>query len=412
MSYVATEMEKAGMNLPILIGGATTSKQHTAIKIAPGYSNAVVHVKDASKTTQVVRSLLSADAYKPYTDGIKEDYQQIREKYANRVNPQKYITIEEARKNKLVLDWENFETLEPASPGIHIIENQELQELIPFIDWTFFLFSWDIKGKYPAVLKDPVRGSEAKKLIVDAEEMLEWLVNDGRLKAKGSYGIIPAHSDTDDIVLLDQDGKETSRFYHLRNQEEKEEGVPNLSLSDFIRPRTPGKTDYVGVFAVTAGIGIEPIVKEFEENNDDYRAIMVKILADRLAEAFAEMMHYKVRTEHWGYAKNESLPIEAILREEYQGTRPASGYPACPDHQEKLSIFKVLNAEKIGIELTENLAMTPGASVSGWYFSHPQSKYFNIGRIEKDQFDEYCERRGCDPKDAAKFLTNNLNFTL
>ncbi len=412
MSLVAAEMQKSGMNIPVLIGGATTSKQHTAIKIDPHYNGAVVHVKDASKSTQVVRNLLSHDIAKDYVAEIKQEYEKIRVSYANKTNPQKYISLDEARKNKLALDWANFETLEPRVKGVHLIENQDLRELVPFIDWTFFLFSWDIKGKYPSVLNDPIRGSEAKKLIEDAREMINWLIEDGRLHAKGSFGILPAYSDEDDIVVLSDTGDELSRFYHLRNQEEKDTDIPNLCLSDFIRPQSEGKGDYIGVFAVTAGLGIEPIVEEFEANNDDYRAIMVKILADRLAEAFAEMLHHKVRKEYWAYAKDEDLEMEAILREEYQGTRPASGYPACPDHQEKINIFKLLNAEKLGIKLTENLAMTPGASVSGWYFSHPDSKYFNVGRISEDQFYDYCKRRACKPSDAARFLTNNLNFSI
>jgi len=412
MALVAAEMEKMGSKLPIMVGGATTSKQHTAIKIAPKYSGTVVHVKDASKTTQVVRSLLSKELSEDYSRQIKEEYLSIKESYANKVNPGSFITIEAARENKLKIDWDNFVSYKPNPVGIQEIFDQDLKELIPYIDWTFFLFSWDLKGKYPAILEDPIVGVEAKKLIQDGEKMIDWVINDGRLKANGSFGLLPAYSDTDDIVVLDNKGKEVSRFYHLRNQEVKPVGVPNLCLSDFIRPKTDDKTDYIGVFAATAGLGIDEIVKEFEDNDDDYNAIMVKIIADRMAEAFAEMLHQKVRTQYWGYANEDGLPMTSVLREDYQGTRPASGYPACPDHQEKTAIFKLLNAENLGIQLTENLAMTPGASVSGWYFSHPQSKYFNVGRISKDQFDDYCKRRSCDVKEAARFLPNNLNFSI
>lgn len=413
MTHVVSEMEKAGLQIPVLIGGATTSKQHTAIKIAPAFSGTVVHVKDASKSTPVVRSLLSTEKADVFIREINTEYEKLREKYANQKSSQSFITIADARANKLDLDWDNYDILVPAKPGIHAIREQSLEELIPFIDWTFYLFSWDIKGKYPAVLQDPVKGAEARKLIDEALLMLDWLVKDGRLKARGVFGLLPAYSQVDDIVVLDDtSNKELARFYHLRNQEKKKDGIPNLCLSDFIHPAHPDKTDHVGFFAVTAGLGIEEIVSEFEHKQDDYRAIQVKILADRLAEAFAEMIHYKVRTDYWGYAAGEDLPIETILREEYQGTRPASGYPACPDHQEKESIFKLLRADKLGMGLTENLAMTPGATVAGLYFSHPESKYFNVGKISEDQFYDYCKRRSCSPQEAAKFLTNNLGFSL
>lgn len=413
MAHVVGELEKKKINLPVLIGGATTSKQHTAIKIAPEYSGPVVHVKDASKSSAVVRSLLSAEKHEDFVLKLEQSYAEIREKYARRRSTQKYVSIAEARNNKLKLDWSNFKPYVPQNPGIHVIENQSLEELIPFIDWTFYLFAWDIKGKYPKILDDLVKGAEARKLIDDARQMLDWIIRDGRLKASGVFGLLPAYSEEDDIVVLDDDSKsEIARFYHLRNQEEKADDKPNLCLSDFIHPANPEKQDYLGLFAVTAGIGVEELVAEFEEELDDYKAIQVKILADRLAEAFAEMIHYKVRREYWAYAPDEDLPIETILREEYQGTRPASGYPACPDHQEKETIFKLLNAHKCGMGLTENLAMTPGATVAGQYFSHPESQYFNVGRISQDQFDDYCKRRNTDPQTVARFITNNLNFNV
>ena len=412
MVHVAAELEKAGLNLPVLIGGATTSKQHTAIKIEPATHSPVVHVRDASKTTAVVRALLSADQRDKYTREIRLEYESIRDRYAKQGDQTEYITLDEARRNKLELNWDEFQTLTPVNPGIQTIQDQDLRELVPFIDWTFFLFSWDIRGKYPAVLEDPVRGEEARKLIQDAREMIDWIIQDGRLKARGSVALLPAFSQVDDVVVLDPEGKHLATFNFLRNQEKKEAGTPNLCLSDFIRPESEDKTDYIGLFAVTAGLGVEEIVREFEQKNDDYRAIMVKIIADRLAEAFAEMIHQKVRKDYWGYVPDENLPIEQILREEYQGTRPASGYPACPDHQEKLTVFSILEAEKLGMSLTESLAMLPGASVSGWYFSHPESKYFNVGRISRDQFDDYISRKGIDAKTAARFLANNMNFNL
>lgn len=410
MTHVVAELEKRKLNLPVIIGGATTSKQHTAIKIAPEYTGAVVHVKDASKSTAVVRSLLSAEKNEDYVLKLKESYAEIREKYAKMKSGQKYVSLEEARKNKFKFDWDNYNPYTPHKPGIQVIEDQSIEELIPFIDWTFYLFAWDLKGIYPKILDDVVKGAEARKLIDEAKQMLKWIVEDGRIKAKGVIGLLPAYSEDDDIVVLDDSKNELARFYHLRNQEEKPDGKPNLCLSDFIHPAHSDKIDHLGIFAVTAGIGVDEIVAEFEDELDDYKAIQIKILADRLAEAFAEMIHYKVRREYWAYAPQENLPIETILREEYQGTRPASGYPACPDHQEKETIFKVLNAQKLGMGLTENMAMTPGATVAGQYFSHPESQYFNVGRISQDQFEDYCKRRNANPETTARFLTNNLNF--
>ncbi|MCK5821326.1 MAG: methionine synthase [Bacteroidales bacterium] len=402
MAHVVSEMEKSDMHIPVLIGGATSSKQHTAIKIAPAYSGTVVHVKDASKSTAVVRALLSAKNAEAYGVQIKSEYDILREKYANQKAVQRIIPIETARKNMLSLTWDSYDIHVPAKPGIHVINEQSLKELISYIDWTFYLFSWDIKGRYPAVLKDPIKGAEARKLIDEALLMLDWLVKDGRLKARGVFGLLPAYSEGDDIVVLDEmSKKEISRFYHLRNQEEKTEGVPNLCLSDFIHPAHRNKTDYIGAFALTAGLGLEEIVAEFEQRHDDYKAIQVKILADRLAEAFAEMIHFKVRTDYWGYVSDGN-----------HGIRPASGYPACPDHQEKENIFNLLDAKELGMDLTENMAMTPGATVAGLYFSHPDSKYFNVGKISEDQFNDYCKRRSCSPQSAAKFLTNNLGFNL
>jgi len=402
MTHVVSEMEKTGLQIPVIIGGATSSKQHTAIKIAPAFSGTVVHVKDASKSTLIVRSLLSDEKFEEYSKQIKDEYADLREKYANRKSSKKFISIEAARENMLDLDWGNYEIPVPVKSGMHVIKDQDLEELIPFIDWAFYLFSWDIKGKYPNVLQDPVKGAEARKLIDEAKQMLDWLVKDGRLKARGVFGLLPAYSQGDDIVVLDKmTNKEISRFCHLRNQEEKPDGIPNLCLSDFISPFHNDKIDYIGAFALTAGLGIEDIVGDFEKNQDDYKAIQVKILADRLVEAFAEMIHHKVRTDYWGYASEGN-----------QGIRPASGYPACPDHQEKESIFKLLDAEKLGMGLTENMAMTPGATVAGLYFSHPESKYFNVGKISKDQFDDYCKRRNSSVQKTAKFLTNNLGFNL
>lgn len=411
MVFVASEMEKAGFTVPLLIGGATTSKPHTAVKIAPAYPGPVVHVKDASKTTGVTTSLSSASKKEAFKEQVQDEYAKLREQYRQGSSSIQYIPLDEARRNKLSLDWSGYQPPKP-QPGVTVL-SPDLTGLVPWIDWTFFLFAWDIKGKYPAILEDPVKGREAQKLMEDGKEMLDWLIQDGRLKAQGFVGFFPANSSGDDILIKDPDQPDRviETMYHLRNQEKKDEGVPNLCLSDFIAPEDSGLTDYIGAFAVTGGMGIDPIVKEFEEQGDDYRTIMVKILSDRLAEAFAEWLHYHVRVKYWGYAPEESIEVDRILKEKYQGIRPAAGYPACPDHREKLTIFKLLEAERhAGIRLTENLAMYPGASVSGLFFSHPESKYFNVGRISKDQVRDYAQRRGLTIPEVEKFITNNLNY--
>lgn len=284
-----------------------------------------------------------------------------------------------------------------------------LEELIPYIDWTFFMYAWEIKGKYPAVLDDPLKGEEARKLMVEAHDTLNWLVADGRLTAKGIFGLFPANGRGDDIAVWTAGSNEPVMMYHLRNQEKKDDGKPNACLADFVAPEDSGKTDGVGMFAVTAGHGLEDIVKELEGDNDDYHAIMVKILADRLAEAFAEWLHWKVRTEYWGYSPQENLSMQQMLKEEYRGIRPAAGYPACPDHREKITIFALLQAtEKAGIELTENLMMVPGASVSGIYLAHPEAYYFNLGKITGTQLEDYAQRIGITIEEAEKYIKQNV----
>lgn len=411
MAQVARDMEEANMEIPLLIGGATTSKPHTALKIDPEYSGPVVHIKDASRTTGVVRTLMSDKTRDDFLKTLDKEYQDLRVKYSKKDNKTKYLSLEKARQNRLKLDWDSFDPYVPNTTGIQEVQ-ATLDELIPFIDWTFFLFAWDIRGKYPQVLKDPVRGEEAGKLVEDGREMLEWLKNDKRLRTQGVFGIFPARAENEDIHIYEsQDSeKRISSLLHLRNQEVKTDG-PNYCLSDFIAPVNSGKTDYIGMFAVTAGLDLESIVAEFEAENDDYSAIMVKILADRLAEAFAEYLHYRVRKEFWAYVPEEDLPMSAILREDYQGTRPATGYPACPDHLEKLTIFELLEVQKrTGIKLTETLAMTPGASVAGLYFSHPDSRYFNVGKISSDQIHDYAAKRGLAIDIVEKHLINNLNY--
>jgi 5-methyltetrahydrofolate--homocysteine methyltransferase len=410
MTHVAKEAERLELKIPILIGGATTSQIHTAVKIAPHYSAPVVYVKDASKAVQVVASLLSEKTKKSYAESIRQEYEKLVETHEKRSQKISYVSIEEARKNNLKIEWTKDHIYEPKQKGLQVFDNMPLDELIPFIDWTFFFFSWDINGKYPAIFDDAIKGKEAKKLYDDAQEMLTLIKKEKWLKAKGVCQIFPANSLGDDIAIYDEKGKEIKRFVHLRNQENKSES-PNLGLADFVAPKGLGFTDYVGAFAVTAGLGIEEHVARYEKQNDQYNAIMLKILADRLAEAFAEYLHDKVRKEIWGYAPNEKMDWKDILLAKYQGIRPAIGYPACPDHQEKIPLFEIIEATKnADITLTENLAMYPGASVSGLYFAHPQSKYFNIGKISKDQVEDYAKRRGCSVANVERFLPANLNY--
>lgn len=410
MVYVAKEAERLGLKIPILIGGATTSQIHTAVKIAPHYSAPVVHVKDASKAVQVVAALLSDKTKSLYAEEIRTEYKNLRDQHAQRMMKNTYVSLAEARKNKLKIDWKKDEIYEPNKKGLQVFDDMPLDELIPFIDWTFFFFSWDINGKYPNIFDDPIKGKEAKKLFDDAQELLATIKKEKWVKAKGVCQIFPANSEGDDILIFDEKGNELKRFIHLRNQESKSTS-PNLCLADFVAPKESGFTDYVGAFAVTAGLGIEEYVVRFEKDNDQYNAIMLKILADRLAEAFAEYLHEKVRKQIWGYVPNEKLDWHDMLLAKYQGIRPAIGYPACPDHQEKIPLFEVINAtEKAEIILTENQAMYPGASVSGLYFAHPQSQYFNVGKISKDQVADYAKRRGNSVEEIEHFLPANLNY--
>ena len=410
MVHVAKEAERKGLNIPIILGGATTSKIHTAVKIAPNYSSPVVHVKDASKAVQVVAALLSEKTKESYADEIRNEYCALRENHARQTSKKEFISIEQARANKLLIKWNKVDIYEPKKKGLQVFADMPIKELIPYIDWTFFFFSWDINGKHPDIFDDPVKGKEAKKLYDDAQEMLTKIEEEKWLMAKGVCQVFPANSDGDDILVFDEAGNELKRFLHLRNQESKD-GAPNLGLADFIAPKDSGLTDYIGAFAVTAGLGIEEHVSKYEEQNDQYSAITLKILADRLAEAFAEYLHEKVRKEIWGYAPEEKMDWRDILLAKYQGIRPAIGYPACPDHQEKIPLFELIKAtEKANIELTENLAMYPGASVSGLYFAHPQTKYFNVGKILKDQVSDYAKRRGINEEEVERFLPANLGY--
>ena len=407
MVHVASEMERRKLIFPLLIGGATTSEIHAAVKVAPAYSNCVIHVKDASKAAGVLSALLQKDKSK-YVSSIKEKYTKMREAHSSRKSERNIIPLSEARKNKYHTDWKNFGICKPLKPGHHILHDIDLKELSGFIDWTFFFFSWKLSGKYPAIFNDPVKGTEARKLFDDGQFYLKEIIDKRLLEAKAVFGLYPAVSDGDDVkVFGDINKKEViSRFIFLRNQELKEKGVPNISLSDFIAPESSGLTDHIGAFVVTAALDNEAL-KQYAE--DDYASIMIRILSDRLAEAVAEWLHAKVRTEYWGYDVNEKLTIDEMLRLKYHGIRPAPGYPACPDHTEKRILFDLLEAEKnIGAELTENFAMVPPASVSGYFFSHPGSSYFNIGKIGTDQLEDFAKRKNFTLTEAGKWLAPNL----
>lgn len=409
MVYIASELERQNLDFPLLIGGATTSKAHTAVKIDLKYKNAVVHVNDASRAVNVVSSLLG-DRNKEYVSDLKNDYSDFREKFLNRQVDKDYVSIEEARENHFKIDWENEEIFTPNTIGIKIIENQDLRELLPFIDWSPFFRSWDLHGKYPNILEDEVVGAQAKELFKDAQVILKRILDEKLLTAKAIFGIFKANSnESDDILIFDEDHNEQAKFLTLRQQAQRSKGKDYLALSDFIAPQSSGKTDYVGAFCVTTGFGTDELSAEYEKANDDYNSIMVKALADRFAEAYAEFLHKKVRTEYWGYANQETLSNEELIAEKYKGIRPAPGYPACPDHLEKKTIWDLLKVEEnTGVFLTESLAMFPTASVSGYYFGSPHAKYFGLGKITEDQLEDYAARRGCSIQEARKWLSPNL----
>jgi 5-methyltetrahydrofolate--homocysteine methyltransferase len=408
MVYLAKEMDKLNIKIPMMIGGATTSRAHTAVKIAPEYNATVVHVNDASRAVTVASNLLQTDTKKTYTKNIHEEYTKLREGYLNRSKDKNFLSIEEARKNKLQLDWNNFEPAKPNFVGTKIIKT-ELSDLVDFIDWTPFFNSWQLFGKYPAILTDEIVGEQATNLFADAQKMLKQMVAEKWLTAKGVVGIFPANTINDDDIELTTDSLEPTTFLTLRQQSQKTAGASNIALADFIAPKNTKKQDYMGCFCVTTGFGVDEKATEFEKQLDDYNSIMVKALADRFAEAFAEHLHLKVRKEIWGYNSNENLSNQDLISEEYMGIRPAPGYPACPDHLEKPTIFKLLEVEKnIGVTLTESMAMWPASSVSGYYFANPSSKYFGLGKIKEDQVKDYAKRRGITTEVATKWLSPNI----
>ena len=414
MVHVASEMQREGFDLPLLIGGATTSQTHTAVKIAPGYEQPVIYVKDASRAVGVVQNLVTENKKDDYAAGIAAEYEEVRRKHAGRRSKTKLATLERARANRAKLDWAGYEPPQPNVLGVRTFEDYPLEEIRPYIDWTPFFHSWQLKASYPRIFEDPEKGEEARKLFAEAQELLDRVVEEKWLTARAVFGLFPANALPNDSleVYTDESREEVlTTLDLLRQQKQKPPGRPNRSLADFVAPKSTGLEDHVGVFAVTAGIGADEAARRFEDDNDVYNAIMVKALADRLAEAFAELLHRRVRREFWGYADDEDLDTDAIIREEYRGIRPAPGYPACPEHTEKRTIWELLDAEEnAGISLTESCAMTPGAAVSGYYFSHPESTYFGVAEIGRDQVQDYADRKGWTLEEAEKWLSPNLAY--
>lgn len=408
MVHVAAEMQRRGMKQPLLIGGATTSRMHTAVKIAPGYEHGVVHVLDASRSVTVAGQLLNDETKPVFLDNIKNEYDKLREDFGNKRAVKQYVTYPQAAANPMPIDWAGFTPVQPQFTGTRVFRDFDLSEIRKFIDWTPFFISWEMKGKFPAILEDEHAGKEATKLYNDVNAMLDKVIAENWLQAHGTIGFWPAATTAPDtITLYNDDGTELEKLEMLRQQIKKAASQPNCSLADFVKP-AQAPEDYMGAFAVSIA-GIEPHIKRFNEDLDDYNKIMLQALADRLVEAFAECLHMRVRKEYWGYVNNEDLSREEIIKETYQGIRPAPGYPACPDHTEKNKLFSLMNvAENTGISLTEHLAMYPAASVCGWYFSHPQSIYFGVGRITEDQFQDYLQRKGMDEAVLRKWLQPNM----
>ncbi|MDR9457951.1 MAG: methionine synthase [Salegentibacter sp.] len=412
MVFLAKEMQRQNFQVPLLIGGATTSKAHTAVKIDPQYGNAVAHVNDASRAVTVVGDLLKDSTRVRYMSDLKEEYDKFRKNFKKRSKVKSFLSIEEARQNKFKIDWESSEISKPKEPGIQVIEDFDLKKLEHYIDWSPFFRSWDLHGKYPAILDDVKVGEQARSLFSDARNLLDRIFDEKLLKAKAVFGLFPGNTvNEDDIEIRHEENSEekTMLFRTLRQQLKKHGEQPNFALADFIAPKESGVEDYMGCFCVTTGFGTQEMANKFEKDHDDYNSIMIKALSDRLAEAFAEYLHKQVRTKHWGYEPEEDLSNEQLIKESYKGIRPAPGYPACPDHLEKLSIWEVLKVEeKIGVKLTESLAMWPAASVSGYYFGNPEARYFGLGKIKEDQVKDYAMRKGVSVEKAEKWLNPNI----
>jgi 5-methyltetrahydrofolate--homocysteine methyltransferase len=413
MVHFAKEMEREGFKIPLILGGATTSRIHAAVKVAPNYSGPSVHVLDASRSVTVCSTLMSDENREEYITNIHNEYSKARETHLSKQTDKKFKSIEEARAGKFQIDLNTAVAAKPLFIGTKAFVDFSLEELVPYIDWTPFFHTWELRGSYPRIFEDEFVGKEAKKLYEEARILLDKIISDKSLKAKGVIGFWPANSVGDDIELYtDESRTQIYRTIHtLRQQAEKAADEPYFALSDFIAPKNSGIADYWGGFAVTTGIGCDELVAEFEKNFDDYNSIMVKALADRLAEAFAERMHELVRKEFWAYSHDESLSSEDLIKEKYRGIRPAPGYPACPDHTEKATLFEILDAENLtGIHLTESFAMYPTAAVSGFYFAHPQSRYFGLGKINKDQVEDYAVRKGLTLEETERWLSPNLGY--
>ncbi|WP_338356955.1 vitamin B12 dependent-methionine synthase activation domain-containing protein, partial [Yeosuana marina] len=404
MVYLAKEMQRQNFTVPLLIGGATTSKAHTAVKIDTQYKNAVVHVNDASRAVTVVGDLLNKKSSAEYVAAMKKDYDEFREKFLKRGKEKSYVSLNEARKRKYNIDWETSEIVKPKELGVQMLKQLSLKELEPFIDWSPFFRSWDLHGKYPDILTDKVVGEQATQLFEDAQDMLKEIIAKQLLKPKAVFGLFEAHTINEDDISVKKSGKEVAVFRTLRQQLKKRDGIPNIALADFIAPKESGKTDYMGAFCV-AIFGAQELADSYRAKEDDYNAIMAQALADRFAEAFAEYLHKQIRTKHWGYSADEGLTNDDLIKESYKGIRPAPGYPACPDHLEKETIWELLEVEKIiGVTLTESLAMWPAAAVSGYYFANPEAKYFGLGKITDDQVTDYAVRKGISKEKARKWL--------
>ena len=411
MVFLAKELNRLKLNIPLLIGGATTSKAHTAVKIFPEINSPVVHVNDASRAVSVASNLINKDFKDEYWNGIKKDYKDFRERFLNKKSEKRYIDYNSAKKNNLIIDFKKYQPVKPNHLGIEIIEEISLETLVPYIDWSPFFNTWGLHGKYPDIFDYDLTGKQAKELFEDGQVMLKKILKEKSLKAKAIFGLFPANSVGDDIEVYDQKKSKTlAKFLTLRQQLKKKEGEPNIALSDFIAPKDSEIEDYIGCFCVSTGFGSDELSKAYEDKIDDYSSIMVKAIADRFAEAYAEYLHKEIRTNKWGYVRNEDLDNKELIKESYKGIRPAPGYPACPDHLEKETIWKLLDVENaIGVKLTESLAMWPASSVSGYYFANEKSKYFGLGNINEDQLEDYAKRRNIDIEKARKWLSPNLN---
>jgi 5-methyltetrahydrofolate--homocysteine methyltransferase len=416
MRIVAAEMKRQGMQQPLLIGGATTSPTHTALRIEPEYDNGVIWVKDASRAVGVARQLIEPASRKRLQDATAAEYLALRERRGSGSKRQPPVALAEARANCLAVDWKRYQAIPPRQPGLHVLQDYPLSDLLPYIDWTPFFQTWELAGRYPEILQDPVVGEAASSLFADAREMLDSVVRERWLEARAVFGLFPAAACGDDVLLYSDESRTTVRetLLFLRQQRAKAEGRANRCLADYVAPVGSGQAanewkDWAGLFAVTAGLGIERKLAEFDAAHDDYRSILLKALADRLAEAFAEHLHQRVRREFWGYEPDETLDPEELIREQYRGIRPAPGYPACPDHSEKTKIFRLLDAPgNAGMQLTSGYAMLPAASVCGYYFSHPRAEYFVLGQILPDQLEDYARRKGCGIEEVRRLLPANL----